>query len=265
MTRTRSDSEITALTPSPPAPHPAHPAAVIPGQQVRGGSRPALAPIRSAVAGQAARGEHVHSESHRPRLPRRHSVRAQVLNALREKLHSGELAPGQVYSAPALAERFGVSPTPVREAMQQLAVEGAVETVPNRGFRVAEHSGSDRAELAEVRALLEIPPLLQLAATVPPERWQALRPLAEATVAHAARAERAAYAEADRAFHAALLELTGNRQLVRVATELRRRGGVGRPPAELRTAAHEHVALIDALTDGDTGAVERLLRQHLAR
>ena len=44
--------------------------------------------------------------------------------------------PGELYSAPALAERYGVSATPVREAMQQLAGEGAVEVVPNRGFRV---------------------------------------------------------------------------------------------------------------------------------
>ena len=49
---------------------------------------------------------------------------------------TGELCPGEVYSAPALGERFGVSATPVREAMQQLALEGAVEVVPNRGFRV---------------------------------------------------------------------------------------------------------------------------------
>ncbi|WP_340556779.1 GntR family transcriptional regulator [Streptomyces sp. GSL17-111] len=214
---------------------------------------------------QSARGEHVHAAEGAPprRMPRRHSVRGQILSALREALLGGELVPGRVYSAPALAERFGVSPTPVREAMQQLAAEGAVETVLNRGFRVAEHSPSDLAELAEIRALLEVPPLLALARALPAERWRPLRPLAQATVTHAARGERVAYAEADLVFHRALLELTGNRHLVRVAEDVRRR--CARPPQSsgaLLATAREHVLLVDALAARDLVAAERLLRDH---
>ncbi|WP_431780213.1 FCD domain-containing protein [Streptomyces chumphonensis] len=214
---------------------------------------------------ESVRGEHVHAVQGPPpsRMPRRHSVRAQILSALREALLEGELEPGRVYSAPVLAERFGVSPTPVREAMQQLAAEGAVETVPNRGFRVAERSSSDLAELTEVRALLEVPPLLALARSLPAERWRPLRPLAQATVTHAARGERGAYAEADLAFHRALLELTGNRHLVRVAEDVRRR--CVRPPQSpgaVLAAAREHVLLLDALAAGDLVAAERLLRDH---
>src|SRR5689334_23142455 len=81
---------------------------------------------RGVEAG-ATRGEHTHSETPipRPRLVQRASVRGQILDALRTALVAGELTPGEVYSAPALGERFGVSATPVREAMQQLAQEGA--------------------------------------------------------------------------------------------------------------------------------------------
>ncbi|GAA3078066.1 hypothetical protein GCM10020254_22790 [Streptomyces goshikiensis] len=79
-------------------------------------------------------------ETARARIPAqkvlRHSVRGQVLDALRAALVDGDLVPGEIYSGPALGERFGVSATPVREAMQQLALEGAVECLPNRGFRV---------------------------------------------------------------------------------------------------------------------------------
>ncbi|RDG34891.1 GntR family transcriptional regulator, partial [Streptomyces corynorhini] len=64
---------------------------------------------------------------------------------------------------PALGERFGVSATPVREAMQQLALEGAVRAVPNKGFRVNERGPRELAELAEVRALIEVPVMLRLA------------------------------------------------------------------------------------------------------
>ncbi|RBM20754.1 GntR family transcriptional regulator [Streptomyces sp. PT12] len=206
----------------------------------------------------------------RPRsLPERHSVRAQVLAALRDALASGELAPGETYSAPALAERYGVSATPVREAMQRLASEGAVETVPNRGFRVAGRGPRELAELAEVRVALEVPAVLRLARTLPPERWDELRPLAEATVTAASVGDRAAYAEADRLFHRALLTLTGNRQLVKVAEDLHRKaqGPAARAPlpgpTELLADALEHTALLDALHTGDLKAAEHLAREHL--
>ncbi|MGW8377117.1 GntR family transcriptional regulator [Streptomyces sp. ODS28] len=203
------------------------------------------------------------------KMPRRHSVRGQVLEALREALLSGELAPGEVHSAPALAERFGVSPTPVREAMQQLASEGAVETVPNRGFRVAEFSARDLAELSEIRMLLEIPTVLRAAHSAPRERWEELRPLAEETLTAATGGDRVAYAAADRAFHRAVLEVTGNRRLVEIVDDVQRR--VQRRPAPVpgsRSAAallgeaSEHVALLDALTSRDVVTAERLMRDH---
>ncbi|MER5782141.1 GntR family transcriptional regulator [Streptomyces mobaraensis] len=202
------------------------------------------------------------------RMPTRYSVRGQVLDALRKALVSGELIPGEVYSGPALAERFGVSATPVREAMQQLVAEGAVEAVPNRGFRVTSRSARDLAELAEVRGLLEVPVLLRLARTLPAARWRELLPLAETAAAVARGGDRAVYAEADRDFHRALLGLGGNRQLVTVADELHRRAqwptpdGPVRHTEDLVADAAEHVALLDALAARDLPAVETLVRGH---
>ncbi|MFD8152717.1 GntR family transcriptional regulator [Streptomyces sp. NPDC001046] len=228
----------------------------------------------------AVRGEHTHSEppapgadAARPRpVVQRASVRGQVLDALRAALVAGDLRPGEVYSAPVLGERFGVSATPVREAMQQLALEGAVEVVPNRGFRVVERGARELAELAEVRALIEVPVLLRLARTVPAERWAELRPLAEATVRAASSGCRATYAESDRAFHRAVLSLAGNGQLVQIAEDLHRRaqwplvgGGPGmRGRADLVADAHEHTALLDALIARDLEVVRALAGEHFA-
>ncbi|MCV2462998.1 FCD domain-containing protein [Streptomyces sp. ICN988] len=235
----------------------------------------------------AARGEHTHGEpsapgpsvpgpsapgpsTPRPRTPvQRSSVRGQVLDALRAALVTGELRPGEVYSAPVLGERFGVSATPVREAMQQLALEGAVEVVPNRGFRVVERGDRELAELAEVRALIEVPVWLRLARTVPAERWAELRPLAEATARAASSGCPATYAEADRAFHRAVLALAGNEELVRIAGDVHRRAQwppagspAARGRADLVADAHEHTALLDALIAGDPDAVRALVGQH---
>ncbi|MFI9201921.1 GntR family transcriptional regulator [Streptomyces sp. NPDC053048] len=227
-------------------------------------SRPTAAVPEQATPGvPGVRGEHTHDDSQRyaRRAPQRYSVRGQVLDALRRALVSGELVPGEVYSGPALGERFGVSATPVREAMQQLALEGAVEVVPNRGFRVASRTPRDLADLAEVRALLEVPVLLRLARTVPACRWNELRPQAETAAAVAAGGDRAAYAEADRAFHRALLELSGNRQLVAVAGEVQRRAqwSVGGDPV---ADAGQHFVLLDALVAGDLAAVEAVASRH---
>jgi DNA-binding GntR family transcriptional regulator len=204
-------------------------------------------------------------------------VRGQILDALRAALAGGELVPGQVYSAPALGERFGVSATPVREAMQQLALEGAVEVVPNRGFRVIARSRRELAELAEVRAMLEVPVMLRLARTVPAAHWMELRSFAEATVTAAASGDLAHYAESDRAFHRAVLSLAGNAQLVMVADDLHRRAqwplagalvtlpqtpSGGTPSAGLLADAAEHTALLDALIAQDLQAVESLVREH---
>ncbi|MFJ6411062.1 GntR family transcriptional regulator [Streptomyces hydrogenans] len=242
---------------------------------VRAGD-PAPDPYRpdEARVPEQARGEHTHGETPLP-LPgggpsavRRHSVRGQILDALRTALVAGELRPGEVYSAPVLGDRFGVSATPVREAMQRLAVEGAVEVVPNRGFRVVVRTPRELAELAEVRALIEVPVMLRLARTVPAGRWAALRPLAEATGAAAARGDRAHYAETDRAFHRAVLALAGNEQLLVIADDLHRRSQwplLSAPVprhADLVADAAEHGALLDALGAQDLPVVESLVREH---
>ncbi|MFG3042165.1 GntR family transcriptional regulator [Streptomyces sp. NPDC048330] len=258
-----------------PAAGPAAPAAYTrPAEDSRPTAR-TPGPARTAAVA-PARGEHTHGEDPVPRpavpAPRvvRHSVRGQILDALRTALVGGELVPGEVYSAPALGERFGVSATPVREAMQRLAVEGAVEVVPNRGFRVTERTPRELAELAEVRALIEVPVMLRLARTVPAARWSELRPLAEATAAAAARGDRAHYAETDRAFHRAVLSLAGNEQLLAVADDLHRRSQwplISAPVlrhGDLVADAAEHTALLDALVAQDLTVVRSLVREHFA-
>ncbi|GAA2648376.1 GntR family transcriptional regulator [Streptomyces vastus] len=253
-------------------------------------------PQGAAAHSDPARGEHTHSEtpipqpraarggpqagaaggpapSTRPAAPRpvvqRSSVRGQILDALRVALVGGELEPGEVYSAPVLGEQFGVSATPVREAMQQLAVEGAVEVVPNRGFRVVARGARELAELAEIRVLLEVPVMQRLARSVPAERWAELRPLAEGTARAAATGCRATYVESDRAFHRAVLALSGNEQLVRIADDLHRRaqwpsvtGPASRRRAALTANAAEHVALLDALINKDLPKSQSLVRDH---
>lgn len=167
-------------------------------------------------------------------------LRDQVAHALRAALIAGELRPGTIYSAPALAAEFGVSATPVREAMLDLAREGLVEAVRNKGFRITELTDQDLDDFTELRAMIEVPTVGRIARMGLTVELEALRPVAKEIV-EAARHDILGYLEADRRFHLALLGLAGNHAA----------GGGGR-----RTA--QALPPVRAQQAGRVGSVDRL-------
>ncbi|WP_405846113.1 GntR family transcriptional regulator [Streptomyces sp. NBC_01518] len=207
-----------------------------------------------------------------PDLPtlggKKSSYRERVVDALRAAMIAGELRPGEVYSAPTLAARFGVSATPVREAMLDLAKEGLVDTVPNKGFRVTAVSEKQLDEYTHIRALIEIPTVVGLAGTADPVSLEALRPAAREIVHAAVAGDLIAYVEADTRFHLGLLALAGNAHLVEVVGDLRGRSRLYGLTAlvkagRLLASAQEHLELLDALLDRDKAAVRDIMTRHL--
>jgi DNA-binding GntR family transcriptional regulator len=203
-----------------------------------------------------------------PNLAERVSLREQVAKALRAAMISGQLEPGVVYSAPMLAGTFGVSATPVREAMLDLAKEGLVEAVRNKGFRVTALSDRDLDELTELRMLIEVPTTARLAGRLDTAALGSLRELAGAIESAAAAGDLIGYVAADREFHLTLLGYRGNRHLVDLVADLRSRArlyGLGRlaGTGRLVDSALEHVTLVDLLERGDATAAETLIRHHI--
>lgn len=195
-------------------------------------------------------------------------LRDQVADALRVALIAGELRPGVVYSAPALAAELGVSATPVREAMLDLAREGLVEAVRNKGFRVTEMTEQDLDEFTEIRTLIEVPTVGRVAATATAGQLEALRPLAQQIVAAAREHDVLRYLETDHRFHLELLALAGNRHLVNVVADLRKRSrlfGLGslNETGALVASAEEHVELLDLMAAGRVHEAEECMRRHL--
>ncbi|MGW3087022.1 GntR family transcriptional regulator [Streptomyces sp. NPDC001108] len=196
-------------------------------------------------------------------------LRDQVANALRAALISGELRPGVIYSAPALAADFGVSATPVREAMLDLAREGLVEAVRNKGFRVTELTEQDLDDFTELRVMIEVPTVGRIARMGKTAELEALRPLARAIVEAASEHDILGYLEADRRFHLELLGLAGNRRLVEEVGNLRKRSrlfGLNRLDASglLVQSAEEHAQLLDLLIAGDAAGAERCMLGHMS-
>ncbi|MER5887037.1 GntR family transcriptional regulator [Streptomyces sp. NPDC001941] len=195
-------------------------------------------------------------------------LRDQVGNALRAGMISGDLVPGEIYSAPQLAAEFGISATPVREAMLDLAREGLVEPVRNKGFRITEVSERDLDQYAQLRELIEIPTIGAITRTATREQLEALRPIANEIVACARKHDLIGYLEADRRFHLSLLGLSGNDRLVQVVGDLRNRsrlyGLTGLAERGLLVdSAEEHHELLDIMISGDAKAAEECLARHL--
>ena len=203
------------------------------------------------------------------RTVERTTARSEIVRTLQAAVVSGELRPGVLYSAPTLALRFGVSATPVREAMLDLVKEGLVETVPNKGFRVCELSDRELDEITAVRALLEVPTVRAVAAAGATDpQLRRLRKLAEAIQAAADRGDVVAQNKHDLEFHRALLSLSGNDTLVELVSGLRVRSRLYGQLALARTggltdSAAEHALLVDAIEAHDADAAEALMTQHL--
>lgn len=84
------------------------------------------------------------------------NLREQVLRHVRSEIISGQSGPGKMYSVPTLAADLGMSTTPVREALLELARTGLIEPMRNRGFKVVEPTVDDLRNLFEMRNLLEV-------------------------------------------------------------------------------------------------------------
>ena len=194
----------------------------------------------------------------------------QVVQELRERILSGDLPVGAHLRQEAVAEMFGLSRIPVREALQRLDAEGWVTFAPHRGAFVAGLSALEVAELFELRLLLE-PHLLERA--VPrfgTEDLQALRAAAERFEAALEQDDRAAWGAANRAFHRQLYAPAGRPRIAALAQgfDLRVEAYVGAHLAldgirERATA--EHRRLVAAVEAGDGVRAVGFLRTHLER
>ncbi|OON39668.1 GntR family transcriptional regulator [Izhakiella australiensis] len=201
---------------------------------------------------------------------RQTNLRDQALSILKLRLVSGDLAPGQIYSASALAEELGVSNSPVREAMLTLVNQGLMEAVRNRGFRVLPLSDKERHNIYELRMLLEVPSMAKLAGMKEKiiTRKAEFAAIAANMVNFAREGDIVGYLEMDRQFHLGLLAILENEQLVTIVENLRdqsRQYGLKalRETGGLIKSAEEHQPILEAMAAGDETLTASLMTAHL--
>jgi len=179
-----------------------------------------------------------------------------------------ELAPGRKLPAQDIADRLGLSRTPVREALQRLAQDGLVERVGGWGFTVRRMTRDDIRDVFEMRLVME-PQLASLAAgrlgTAGVERLAVLLEAAEAAM------ESGGYLLRSRDFHSAIARATGNRLLIAAQLGLNDRiqiignALIARYPERLQEVVGENREILSALAAADLHRLDVAVRRHIER
>lgn len=198
------------------------------------------------------------------------SLHDEVAARLRERIFSGEYAPGSFLDEVRIAEQMEISRTPLREALKVLTAEGLVRHEPRRGCFVAEVTQQDLDEIFPVIALLEGRCAYEAALHASDADLQALETLHARLVKHAKARRINEYYEANFAIHEAIITLAGNRWLAQVIADLRKILKLARlqqlhAPGRLDQSLSEHLAVFAALKARDPEGAEAAMKTHLTR
>ncbi|GAA1924813.1 GntR family transcriptional regulator [Streptomyces sodiiphilus] len=205
----------------------------------------------------------------------RTTLRAQLADALREEILAGRLGPGEELVVRGIAEQYGVSATPVREALVDLAAQGLLEIEQHRGFRIRRYSPADFRHMVDARSLVGEGLLrLRSAGALPPpdpEAFVSIRRRAAAARQAALAGDLDVLIGYDLRFWRELSALTGNPCIVEFVDRLRMQCWAfavphlrGRPGLAGRLWAG-HLELADSVERGDATETERLLRAYRAQ
>lgn len=192
------------------------------------------------------------------------TVASRISRALAERIIHGELVPGARLAQDHIAEEFGASHVPVREAFRRLEAQGLVVSLPRRGVRVASFDLKQVREVAEMRAALEVLALRHAAPNLTSEVLAA----AEQAAADADDAKDVrTWEEANRRFHRLIVSTCGMPRLLSVIDDLHAVSArflfvAWRATWEARTD-HDHRAILEALKSGNASEAARILERHV--
>ena len=191
-----------------------------------------------------------------------------VFLTLEEEILSGSLKPGDTLTEIALAERLGVSRTPLRAAIHALAEEGLVEVVPNKGAVVLGVSRDDLVEIYDIRMRLEGIAASLAARRISEEALAKLTESVELSEFYLEKNDCDHLKELDSDFHNILYKSSGNRHLCKILTELHRNIRSYRKmslsvPERLKTSVEEHKRLLAAISSRNEELAEKIAVEHI--
>ncbi len=195
-------------------------------------------------------------------------LRDVVFNTLRQAILRGELKPGERLMEIQLANKLGVSRTPIREAIRKLELEGLVLMIPRKGAEVAEITEKNMLDVLEVRRALEELAVKLACERITEEEIQELKDAADAFQKILSEKDITKIAEADEAFHDVIFKSTGNDRLIQLLNSLREQMYRYRLEYLKREEYHpqlleEHQQIIDRITRKDQSEAAELIDRHI--
>lgn len=193
----------------------------------------------------------------------------ELRDVLEEEILTGFWRPGRRLEEVNLAERFGVSRTPIREALLQLAANGLIEYRPRRGAVVVEIGPRQLMEMFDVMAELESMCARLAARRVTDEALEQIAAAHDACAKAAAEKDINEYYATNEVFHARIREASQNEFLVEQATSLQKRLKPYRRMQlrardRIRASLEEHKQIADAIAAGDAALAAEEMRAHVA-
>ncbi|MCB1938161.1 MAG: GntR family transcriptional regulator [Rhodocyclaceae bacterium] len=193
----------------------------------------------------------------------------EVAERLRERIFAHELKPGAWIDEQALADHYGISRTPLREALKVLASEGLVTLKPRRGCYVTEISERDLDEIFGVLGLLEGRCAHEAALRATNADRAQLKLIHDQLESAATGNTIDAFFEANQAFHLRIQTIADNRWLLQVIGDLRKVIKLSRhhslfSDGRIAQSQTEHREILSALLAGDAEAAEQAMRTHIA-
>ncbi|MGN0363816.1 MAG: GntR family transcriptional regulator [Bilifractor sp.] len=197
-------------------------------------------------------------------------LRDVVFQTLRKGILRGDLKPGERLMEIQLANRLGVSRTPIREAIRMLELEGLVYNIPRRGAQVASITEQDLHDVLEVRLGLEEMAVDLALDRITPEELEALYQASRKFEKMVGKAGLTELAKADEDFHDIIYKSTGNRRLVQLINNLREqmyryRVEYLKDEENRNTLIREHDELWKSLKDKDRESAKKYMRRHIER
>ena len=195
-------------------------------------------------------------------------LRDVVFNTLRRAILRGELKPGERLMEIQLANKLGVSRTPIREAIRKLELDGLVLMVPRKGAEVAEITEKNLRDVLEVRCALEELAVQLACDRIDPERMQQLLDAAAHFRDILGTADITELGEADEAFHDVIFQATDNRRLIQLLNNLREQMYRYRIEYLKKKECYpqlleEHAAIIQAIREHDKAKATEITVQHI--
>ena len=196
------------------------------------------------------------------------SLGQSVFLQLEEEILNGTLKKGETLTEIALAERLGVSRTPLRSAIHALAEEGLVEIIPNKGATVVGVSRDDLIDIYKIRMRLEGIAAGLAAKRITADMLCTLEESVELSEFYLAKSDSDHLKELDSKFHSIIYKASGSRHIAKILTELHRNIRSYRKlslsvPTRLDKSVKEHRAILEAVKARDAALAEKLCCEHI--